>query len=97
MPTYTWLARFGADFANLTKDQQAAFLGAVAEFVEDLAAGGPFRKGLRVKGVRDAGGVFEMTWAGDGRATFQYGDSVVPGEPHVIWRRVGTHAILRQP
>jgi len=97
VPTYTWLARFGADFANLTKDQQAAFLGAVAEFVEDLAAGGPFRKGLRVKGVRGAGRVFEMTWAGDGRATFQYGDSVVPGEPHVIWRRVGTHAILRQP
>lgn len=97
MPTYAWLARFGADFDNLTMEQQAAFLAAVAQFVEDLAAGGPFRKGLRVKGVRGARRVFEMTWADDGRATFQYGDSIVADEPHVIWRRVGTHAILRHP
>ncbi len=97
MPTYAWLARFGADFDNLTMEQQAAFLAAVAEFVEDLGSGGPFRKGLRVKGVQGAEKVFEMTWAGDGRATFQYGDPVVPGERHVIWRRVGTHAILRRP
>jgi hypothetical protein len=38
-----------------------------------------------------------MTWADDGRATFQFGDSVVEGEPHVIWRRVGTHNIFGQP
>ncbi len=74
-----------------------AFLAAVSQFVEDLGVGGQFRKGLRVKGVRGAPGVFEMTWADDGRATFQYGESVIPGEPHVIWRRVGTHDILRQP
>ncbi len=97
MPTYAWLERFGADFDNLTVEQQVAFLAAVAQFVEDLAAGGPFRKGLRVKGVRNARRVFEMTWSDDGRATFEYGDSIVPDEPHVIWRCVGTHAILRQP
>jgi hypothetical protein len=55
VPTYTWLARFGADFDNLTTKQQTAFLAAVAELVEDLAAGGAFRKGLRVKGVRGRG------------------------------------------
>jgi hypothetical protein len=97
VPTFAWLARFGADFDRLTPAQQAAFLAAVAQFVEDLRKGGQFRKGLRVKGVQGASGVFEMTWADDGRATFQYGDAVVEGEPHVIWRRVGTHDIFRQP
>ena len=38
-----------------------------------------------------------MTWAPDGRATFEFGAQVVKGEPHVLWRRVGTHAILAKP
>lgn len=97
MPTFVWLARFGADFERLTPAQQAAFLPAVAQFVDDLRAGGQFGKGLRVKGVRGAAGVYEMMWADDGRATFQYGESVVAGEPHIVWRRVGTHDIFKQP
>ena len=97
MPTFAWVARFGADFDRLSPAQQASFLTAISQFVEDLSAGGQFRNGLRVKGVQGASGVFEMTWADDGRATFQYGDAVLEGEPHVIWRRVGTHDILRQP
>ncbi|MER6108587.1 hypothetical protein ACWG5P_11115 [Streptomyces prasinus] len=36
----------------------------------------------------------EMTWAPDGRATWQYGDELREGEPHVIWRRVGGHEIF---
>lgn len=97
MPTYAWLARFRTDFEALTAAQQAAFLAAVAQFVDDLGAGKRFRKGLRVKGVKGATGIFEMTWAPDGRATFEFGDEQVPGEPHVIWRRIGTHAVFRQP
>ena len=97
MPTFAWLARFRADFDALGAEHQAAFLFAVAEFVEDLQTGGGFRKGLRVKGVKGAGGVFEMTWANDGRATFQFGDAVVEGEPHIIWRRIGTHEIRKRP
>ncbi len=97
MPTFEWLRRFSADFDRLTRDQQAAFLAAVALFVDDLRAGREFRKGLRVKGVKGAAGVFEMTWADDGRATFQYGDSVHEGEPHIVWRQVGKHDIFKQP
>ncbi len=96
MPTFAWLARFRVDFDGLTAAQQAAFLVAVAQFVEDLR-GGRFRKGLRVKGVRGAPGVFEMTWADNGRATFQYGEPIVDAEPHIVWRRVGTHDVLGQP
>jgi hypothetical protein len=97
VPTFVWLARFGADFDALTPDQQRAFLAAVAQFVDDLQRGGPFRKGLRVKGIKGAAGIFEMTWAPDGRATFEYGASMISDEVHVVWRRIGTHAVLRQP
>jgi hypothetical protein len=85
MPTYARVPRFDKDFAGLTHDEQAAFRLAVAN------------KGLRVKGVQGSPGIFEMTWGDDGRATFQYGPSQLPGEAHVIWRRVGTHAIFSSP
>ncbi len=97
MPTYAWLARFRADFVRLSPAQQVAFLVAVGQFVEDLQNGGLFRKGLRVKGVQGAKGIFEMTWADDGRATFEYGTEVADGAAHVVWRRIGTHAIFTQP
>jgi hypothetical protein len=97
VPTYAWLARFAADFDSLSPEKQAAFLEAVAQFVEDLRSGKRFRKGLRVKGVKGAAGIFEMTWADDGRATFEYGEQVREGEPHIVWRRVGTHAVFDKP
>ena len=85
------------DFDSLSADQKAAFLTAVAQFVEDLRRGEGFRKGLGVKGVKGASGIFEMTWADDGRATFEFGDPVSEGEAHIIWRRIGAHKILNQP
>lgn len=97
MPTYAWLARFARDFDALTADQQAAFLATIAQLVEDLRGEKGFRKGLRVKGVKGAAGIFEMTWADDGRATFEYGEPVRKAEPHVVWRRVGTHTIFKEP
>ncbi len=62
----------------------------------DLRAG-RFRRGLRVKDVQGAAGIFEMTWAPDGRATFQSGEERRPGGRHVIWRRIGTHDVFVQP
>ncbi len=38
-----------------------------------------------------------MTWAPDGRATWQYAAASVADDPHVIWRRIGTHDVLRAP
>jgi hypothetical protein len=96
VPTYRLLPGFLRDLENLTPDQRRAFGAAIRRFVEDLADR-RFRPGLRVKRVQSAAGIFEMTWAPDGRATFQFGPEVVQGEPHVIWRRVGTHEILSRP
>lgn len=50
-----------------------------------------------MKGVKGAMGVFEMTWVDNGRATFQFGEAILEGEPRVIWRRVGAHEILKKP
>ncbi|MFJ9797706.1 hypothetical protein [Streptomyces sp. NPDC101145] len=59
-----------------------------------MRTGRQFRPRLRIKGVRCAPGVYELTWAPDGRATWQYGPEIVQ---HVIWRRIGTHDILTGP
>ncbi|MDX2915996.1 hypothetical protein [Streptomyces griseiscabiei] len=97
MPTYEALPRFAADHHRLTSEQRRAFRHAVTAFVDDLRTGGPFRAGLRIKGVRRAPGVFELTWDGNGRATWQYGPEIVRGEQHIVWRRVGTHDIFTGP
>ncbi|MDV6011237.1 hypothetical protein F8178_01860 [Haloechinothrix sp. LS1_15] len=68
----------------------------VHQFVPGLKAGS-FRPGLRVKGIQGARGIYEMTWAPDGRATWQYGKQQRPGEAHIIWRRIGGHRIFSGP
>lgn len=95
MPTFQATPRFERDWKQFTPDLRARLQRVVTEqFVPDLAKG-TFRAGLRVKSVQAAPGVFEMTWAPDGRATFSYGQQQRTGEPHVIWRRIGTHQIFR--
>ena len=99
MPTFETLPRFERDWKNLTARQQATFRKVVVDaFVPDLtAADRPFRPGLRVKGVTAHPGVCEMTWDNDGRATFSYGSERIAGQAHIIWRRIGTHAIFTPP
>lgn len=95
MPTWERTARFDRDWAALSQEDRARFRVAVGHFVADLPTPS-FRPGLRVKRVQGTANVYELTWAPDGRATLQFG---APGEhgPHVIWRRVGRHEILREP
>ena len=97
MPTLQRLPRFDADWNKLSKEQQEQFKIAVAKFVDDLQRGEGFRAGLRVKPVRGTPGIWEMTWANDGRATWQYGSELKAGEAHMIWRRIGSHGAFRRP
>src|SRR5690349_13429102 len=97
MPTREVLASFWRDWDRLTPQQQRAFRQAIAQLIADIASGGRFHPSLRVKRVQGHPRVWEMTWAPNGRATFEYGDEVRPGEPHVIWRRIGTHSVFRRP
>ncbi len=97
MPTYTYDPRFFAEFNKLGPALRLLFLTAVAELVDDFKSGRTPRPSLRVKRVTAFEGIWEMTWAVDGRATFEYGEELSPGQPHIIWRRIGTHDIFRNP
>jgi hypothetical protein len=97
MPTFERLAAFLRDFDELTPTQKKAFLRAVVVFIADLQADTGFRKGLRVKKMQGYENLWELTWAPDGRATFEYGTQVKEGHPHIRWRRAGTHDIFKRP
>ncbi|MFE5795549.1 hypothetical protein ACFQ8C_23640 [Streptomyces sp. NPDC056503] len=42
-------------------------------------------------------GVFELTWAPDGRAAWSYSRARIAGEQHIVRRRIGSHEILARP
>jgi hypothetical protein len=97
MPTYDKESTFLRDWDLLPPERRRLFMDAVAKMVHDLQSGQGFRAGLRVKGVKGHEGIFEMTWAPDGRATFSFGTSPQPGDVHIIWRRIGGHEIFQNP
>ena len=94
MPTYERSPQFLDDYSDLSPAQRRAFQVAVTKFIADLRRGRGLRPGLRVKGVQGSPGMFEMSWAPDGRAVFSYGASIRAGEPHIVWHAVGTHDVL---
>jgi hypothetical protein len=98
VPTFERLARFDREFRRLPRELQRAFLEMLPAFITALKQDPPmFPPSLRVHRIQGAPGVWEITFAADGRATFEYGEEVLAGEPHVIWRRVGTHDVLNEP
>jgi len=96
VPTYDALPRFFRDLKSLRSAELTAFYRAV-RLLADGVDSRRFDPSLRVKRVQGSPGVWEMTWAPDGRATFHYGEEVRPGKAHIVWRRIGTHSILRTP
>ena len=94
VPTFATTPRFESDYRALSGEDRDRFKVACRKLVDDLRAGRPPRRGLRVKPLRRTNDIFEITFAPDGRATFEYGEPVRQGEPYVIWRRVGTHDVL---
>ena len=97
MPPHEEFAQFQREFDKLPEFEQDRFILAMKRMVADLRAGQPFRSGLRVKGVQGYPSIFEMTWAPDGRSTFEFGPAVHAGDAHIIWRRIGGHDILKNP
>ena len=97
MPTFFRSTSFLNDWRTLTPEQKRAFKAAVRVMVADLRAKQPFQASLRVKRVQKVKGVYEMTWALDGRATFEFGPPRIAGEVYIIWRRIGGHDIFKQP
>jgi len=86
--------RFEGDWQALTSEQRKAFVAALLNFDADLAVN-EFRPSLGVKAVQGAPRAYEMSWAPDGRATFEYGEPASP-ERVVIWRRVASQEVFRR-
>jgi hypothetical protein len=97
LPTFFRSARFNRDYAGLSEEQRGRFRDAVRKFVEDLKDGRPGRASLGIRQIKSAPGVFEFHFEGDGRATFSFGEPIDPNEPHIEWRRVGTHDVYNAP
>lgn len=96
--------RFEADLKRLSRKDRETFVRVALDRFEPAAArvadepGTTWPRSLRVRRVEAAPGIWEMTWsfAGpDGRATFEWIE--LEGQPAIRWRRVGTHAVFRDP
>lgn len=95
---------FDTDFKRLKPEHQRAFRDVVKNgfapacdaFALKPAGGWP--ASLRVKSMRGAPGIYEMTWSfasPDGRATFEF--VTIDGVLYCRWRRVGDHGVYRNP
>ncbi len=60
-------------------------------FIADLEAGEGFSPELRVHKLANTE-IWSLTWAKDGRALFRFGAEITPGQTHIIWEAIGTHA-----
>lgn len=96
-PTYGLSSSFAREFARLPREQRRAFRVAVEKLIDALREGREPPRSLRIKRVQGTKDVWEMSYSGDGRATFRYGTEVKAGETHVEWLRVGGHEILSRP
>lgn len=94
MPTFERLPRFDRDWETLDPGSRDRFREAVAHLAVELREGSP-RKGVPVTAIQGAPGVLELAFASGGRATISVARGPGPA-PHVIWRRIGTIAALRQ-
>jgi len=98
MPTFERGPRLDREFRRLSPELQQAFVAALRLFIDALrfaTSDVPAATSGQARAGRDRR--VEMTFAADGRATFEYGSERTPGDPHVIWRRIGGHEILREP
>lgn len=95
---------FDTDYKRLKKEHQATFRAVVKDKFAQACdahardASRPWSASLRVKSVRNAPGILEMTWSfasPDGRATFEL--LTIAGELRCRWRRVGDHEVFKQP
>ena len=101
---YERTERFKRDYRKLAKPEREEFRRVVREEFHPALErhiaepGANWPKRLRVKDVKGARGVLELTWSfsdPDGRATWEWFE--VDGEPAIRWRRIGSHAIFAEP
>jgi hypothetical protein len=97
-------SHFDAEWKRLSREDRKLAKKAFAAFVAACNAAEAdqtppaFPPALRVKPVRGARGIMEMTWhfkRPDGRATWEW--TQIAGERAVRWRRIGGHEVFKNP
>ncbi|HKI66657.1 MAG TPA: hypothetical protein VJ989_05250 [Solirubrobacterales bacterium] len=96
-PTFELGTAFAREFSRLSREQDREFRKAVAKLVAALKGGREPPRSLCIKRVQGTRDVWEISYSGDGRATFRYGGELKSGETHIVWLRVGGHEILSRP
>jgi hypothetical protein len=90
-PTFERLAQFKRDYAKLTPSERQLFRAAVKRFVSPLATTPPSDPGaVQLRELGDHPGFYELRFGADTRAIYTFGQAVRPGQPHVIWCRIGS-------
>jgi hypothetical protein len=101
---YRSLESFRSDFRRFPAEHQQMFLQVLCEFfLPAIEAGSfsgapPWPRRLRIHRISNTE-IYSLTWnfaSPDGRATFHL-DKVGDGESLLVWRRIGGHAIYRNP
>jgi len=101
---YRSLESFRNDFRRLPAEHQQMFLLVLRQFfLPAIAAGSfsgvpPWPKRLRIHRLSNTE-IYSLTWnfaSPDGRATFHL-DKMDDAEPLLVWRRIGDHAIYKNP
>jgi len=101
---YESTSRFDKDFKALAKEHQERFRELIPDFnlacdaFYENPGGFTWPARLRVTQLTSTKGIWEMTWSfasPDGRATFEF--ITGPDGVRVRWRRIGDHAIYKQP
>lgn len=101
---YRTTPQFERDYKKLSTSDKAKFHKALKVFIESCKAfeydpvAHSWPGSLRFEKLKGAQGVCAITWSfsgPDGRATFHF--ETEHHETVVIWRRVGLHAIYKNP
>ena len=91
MPTFAGYARCMREYLKLSSQDAVAFRRERDRFIAALRAKQPPPAGLGIEEMEGHSGVYEFHYSAGGRATFHYGNPIIPGEVHVVWRRIGGH------
>jgi hypothetical protein len=101
---YRSLDSFRNDFRRLPAEYQQMFLQVLREFFLPAISSGafsgtpPWPRRLRIHRMNSTE-IYSLTWnfaSPDGRATFHL-DKIGDTEPLLVWRRIGDHAICKNP
>lgn len=99
--------QFDSDYKALKAEHKRQFRSVIGDFshacdgyatARAASKGYRWPAGLRVKPMKSAPGVWEMTWSfasRDGRATFEFASD--DAGLLLRWRRVGDHSVYTRP